>query len=344
MPRFPEAPFTTIASKRFPAHAQTTKGMLKTRILDLHKKYPNLKLLYLTSRSYGGWTCEPSASGNGEPVALEEGFSVKWLVEDQILGKDPDLAFSGPNAKAPWLGWGPYLWDPTWTRDMYSDGVHPCPPGQMAVAQKWYNFLMQDSTARPWFRDNILPAAPAPVTTKVISTSRIDLSWNAATDNSGSVKYKIYRGGALLRTTAATTHADAGLNPATLYCYTISAIDSAGNESAKSAQVCATTFTTGIANEAPPAAYQLFQNHPNPSRAQTEMRFQLPTANHVVVKIYNLVGAEIRTLTDAPYAAGAHSLRWDGKDKHGKSVSNGIYLYQLRAGTFSQTKKLSLLQ
>ena len=352
MPRFPEEPFTTIASKRFPSHAQTTKGMLKTRILDLKKKYPNLKLLYLTSRSYGGWTCEPSASGNGEPVALEEGFSVKWLLEDQILNKDPDLAFSGPNARAPWLGWGPYLWDPTWTRDMYSDGVHPCPPGQMNVAQKWYNFLMQDSTARLWFRDNVLPATPAQLTTKVISTSRIDLAWNAAADNSGSVKYKIYRSGALLRTTAATTHADAGLNPATLYCYTISAIDSAGNESAKSAQVCATTTTTEIVHEAaPPLEFKLFQNHPNPLGPETVIRFQLPMASQVVVKIYNTVGAEIRTLMNAPFAAGVHTILWDGKDAHGEWVANGIYLYQLRASPstssgpgFSQVKRMALLR
>ena len=352
MPRFPEEPFTTIASKRFPRHAQTTQGMLKTRILDLKKKYPNLKLLYITSRSYGGWTCEPSASGNGEPVALEEGFSVKWLLEDQILNKDPDLAFSGPNAKAPWLGWGPYLWDPTWTQDMYSDGVHPCPPGQKVVALKWYNFLMKDSTASLWFRDNILPATPANLKPKVISTSQIDLSWNAATDNSGSVKYKIYRGGVYQRMTATTTYADAGLNSATLYCYTISAIDSAGNESAKSAQVCATTSTTGTTLEtASPLEYKLFQNHPNPVRPTTEIRFQLPAASRAVIKVYNLVGEEIRTLIDAPYTAGTHTVRWDGKNAKGDLVANGIYLYQLRASVpstgsglgFSQVKRMALL-
>ncbi len=345
-PRFPQGPFTTAASKRFPYHADTTSGMLRTRVLNLKKKYPNLKLLYLTSRCYGGWTCAPSANGYSEPVAFEEGFSTKWLIDGQISGKDPELAFEGPSAKAPWMAWGPYIWDPTWTRDMFSDGVHPCTSGgQVIVAEKWYNFLMQDSTARIWFRDNVVPTAPANVTPKVISTSQIDLAWEPATDNSGSVKYKIYRNGALQQTTANTTYADTGLNPATLYCYTVSAIDSAGNESSKSSQACATTATTGVAShESGPLEYKLFQNHPNPLRPETEIRFQLPGASRVVIKIYNSVGIEIRTLLQASFAAGSHSVRWDGKDDRGNPLANGIYLYQLRAGNFSQTKRMTLLR
>jgi hypothetical protein len=345
-PRFPQGPFTTAASKRFPYHADTTRGMLKIRVLNLKKKYPNLKLLYLTSRCYGGWTCAPSANGYTEPVAFEEGFSTKWLIENQITGKDPELAFAGPNAKAPWMAWGPYIWDPTWTRDMFSDGVHPCTSGgQMIVARKWYDFLMQDSAARLWFRDNVAPTTPANLTTRVISASQINLSWNPATDNFGTIKYKIYRNGAFYQTTANTTYADAGLNPATLYCYTVSAIDSAGNESAKSAQACATTTTTGIADAASaPMEYKLFQNHPNPLRSETEIRFQLPEASQVRLSIFNIFAQEIRTLVEGQYNVGDYRALWDGKDKHGNIVASGAYLYQLRAGKFSQVKKMSLLR
>jgi len=49
-------------------------------------------------------------------------------------------------------------------------------------------------------------------------------------------------------------------------------------------------------------------------------------------------------LTDAPYEAGYHRVRWDGKEKNGKTVASGIYLYQLQAGKFSQVKKMSLLR
>jgi len=64
----------------------------------------------------------------------------------------------------------------------------------------------------------------------------------------------------------------------------------------------------------------------------------------VVVRIFNTLGQEIRTLVDSPYAAGFHSVRWDAKDNKGNAVSSGIYLYQLQAGRFSQIRKMTLLR
>lgn len=345
-PQNPTPPFTNAASKRFPTHARLTQDMLKTRILDVKKQYPNLKLLFLTSRIYGGWSCDPAATTYREPVAYEEGFSVKWLVESQILGTDSTLAFSGPNAKAPWLAWGPYIWDSTWPQNWYRDDVHPCTAGQMVVAKQWYDLLMQDGAARPWFRDNAAPSTPSSLSAMPIDSKQINLAWNAAVDNSGTVvKYKIYRDGVFINVAPKTTYADAGLNPATRYCYSVSAVDSAGNESNLSAPACATTLVTGIAAVAPaPQEYQLFQNYPNPAWLETEIRFRVPQASFASVKIYNAFGEEIRALAQAAFAAGEHRLRWDGKDGQGHLVVSGIYFYQLRAGSFSQVKRITLLR
>jgi hypothetical protein len=93
-----------------------------------------------------------------------------------------------------------------------------------------------------------------------------------------------------------------------------------------------------------PEEYTLFQNHPNPFNPATEIRFQLPEANHIVVRIFNILGEEIRTLVNQPYQPGSHSVRWDGRDEHGNQVASGIYLYQLQAGDFSQIRKMSLLR
>jgi hypothetical protein len=90
--------------------------------------------------------------------------------------------------------------------------------------------------------------------------------------------------------------------------------------------------------------YRLLQNYPNPFNPETEIRFQLPEAGHVVVKIFNILGEEIRTFVDAQYEAGEHTLRWDGKDNHGNAVSSGTYFYQLHAGEFKQTKTMTLLR
>lgn len=346
-PKNPAPPFTTIASKRFPTHAQTTHGMLRKRILDLKVKYPNLKLLYITSRCYGGWKCSPAdPEANCEPVAYEEGFSVKWLVEGQVTGSDSLLIYSGPNPKAPWMAWGPYLWDSSWPQDWFQpNSAHPCAPGLTHVAKQWYDFLMLDSTTRTWFRDNVAPTVPANLSAKVFNSSRIDLSWNAAADNAGFVKYRLFRDGVLLKVAAGTSYSDTGLKTGTRYCYTVSAADSAGNESAKSNQVCVTIVPTRVLDHSPqPLSFALMQNHPNPVGLETEIRFQLPEAGGVEVKIYNTFGEEIRTLVNASYASGQHSVRWDGKDAAGNVLVNGVYFCRLRAGGLAQVRKMTLLR
>ena len=81
-----------------------------------------------------------------------------------------------------------------------------------------------------------------------------------------------------------------------------------------------------------------------PLNPETEIRFQLPQAGHVVVKIYNLLGEEVRTLVDEQRETGYHAVHWDGKDKNGNPVASGIYLYKLRAGEFSDVKKMSFIR
>ncbi len=102
--------------------------------------------------------------------------------------------------------------------------------------------------------------------------------------------------------------------------------------------------TEAAGEETFPAGYALSQNFPNPFNPETEILFQLPSASHVVVRIFNSLGQEIRTLADAQYEVGDHVIRWDGKDNNGNTVSSGLYFYRMQAGEFSQMKKMSLLR
>src|SRR4030042_662948 len=91
--------------------------------------------------------------------------------------------------------------------------------------------------------DTTAPTTPTDLTATAISSSQIDISWTASTDNVGVAGYKIYRDGTYLKSvTGSTSTSDTGLNPSTQYCYTVSAYDSANNESAQSSQTCATTL------------------------------------------------------------------------------------------------------
>lgn len=109
-----------------------------------------------------------------------------------------------------------------------------------------WNWLLSQSLNGPL--DIAAPSAPAGLTATAISSSRIDLSWTASSDNVGVAGYRIYDGaGALIGTSATAAFSHTGLNAATAYQYTVKAYDAAGNLSAASSQAGATT----LANHAP---------------------------------------------------------------------------------------------
>ena len=89
--------------------------------------------------------------------------------------------------------------------------------------------------------DTTAPSIPGSLIANVISAGQIDLSWNVSTDNTGVTGYKIYRNTAFLTTVTSNSRSDMGLAKNTSYCYRVSAVDAAGNESGQSAQACATT-------------------------------------------------------------------------------------------------------
>jgi flagellar hook assembly protein FlgD len=64
----------------------------------------------------------------------------------------------------------------------------------------------------------------------------------------------------------------------------------------------------------------------------------------VVLKIYNLLGQEVKTLVNGYQNAGLKSVQWDGRDNSGKPAGSGVYIYQVEAGNFVQSKKMVLLK
>lgn len=100
--------------------------------------------------------------------------------------------------------------------------------------------------------DTQAPSVPVGATASAVSSSQVNISWIASTDNVGVSAYRIYRNGSPLPTTVtATTYSDTGLSASTPYCYTISACDAAGNWSAQCAQVCVTTWAFQGDSQAP---------------------------------------------------------------------------------------------
>ena len=99
-----------------------------------------------------------------------------------------------------------------------------------------------DSITVTYIPDTTPPSIPTNLTATSMSSTEIDLSWDASTDDVGVEGYKIYRDGIHIENTTTTSFSDTGLISETRYCYTVSAYDAAGNESPQSSEACATTL------------------------------------------------------------------------------------------------------
>ncbi len=88
-----------------------------------------------------------------------------------------------------------------------------------------------------------------------------------------------------------------------------------------------------------PVEYSLSQNYPNPFNPSTKIKYSLSENTHVILKIYDVLGKEIKTLIDEEKTAGNYSINFDAGN-----FSSGTYFYTINAGEFIQTKKMVLIK
>ena len=93
-----------------------------------------------------------------------------------------------------------------------------------------------------------------------------------------------------------------------------------------------------------PGAFVLYQNYPNPFNPITTLHYDLPENSYVNVTVYDMLGRAVKTLVNSTQDAGLKSVVWNAANDYGNPVSAGVYLYQIRAGDFVQTRKMVLLK
>ena len=93
-----------------------------------------------------------------------------------------------------------------------------------------------------------------------------------------------------------------------------------------------------------PVTFALHANYPNPFNPTTTISYDLPERAQVTLDIYDILGKQIKTLVNQSQDAGNKIAVWDGTDNLGRQVSAGVYLYQIQAGGFAQTRKMLLLK
>jgi hypothetical protein len=155
-----------IATGTFPSDVTNLQSEYESMMNNLHTLFPNLVLVYFSSRVYGGYSNGVGSPDNPEPYAYEVGYAVKWAIQDQLDGST-NLNYNpllGP-VVAPWMSWGTYYWANgmlgrndglEWDcADFAADGTHPSSTGgrlgQLKVASKILTFLKSDDTTIPWY-------------------------------------------------------------------------------------------------------------------------------------------------------------------------------------------------
>jgi len=93
-----------------------------------------------------------------------------------------------------------------------------------------------------------------------------------------------------------------------------------------------------------PLSFELYQNYPNPFNANTIIKYDLQNDAEVVLKIYDILGREVKTLVNGDQTSGSKSVVWDGKDNNGRGVSSGVYFYRIQADNTADCKRLVLLK
>jgi hypothetical protein len=130
--------------------------------------------------------------------------------------------------------------------------------------------------------------------------------------------------------------------PASISKDTISAIVISGNDTVSIFQKAVVKyFNPTTVGEKPikPDQYYLYQNYPQPFNPATNIKFQIPRAGKVVIYVFDVLGNIVSTLINGKISKGIHTVNFNGSD-----LTSGIYFYTIKAGEFSDTKKMVLLK
>lgn len=194
--------------------------------------------------------------------------------------------------------------------------------------------------------DNLEPNVPANIVA-AYAADGVQLDWDDAPD--ADFRYfRIYRdvqpdftpsAANLVHETIASAWIDPAPEPWGFH-YKVTALDFAGNESAAGTPAT----VSGVGDGTPPVRTELGMASPNPFNPSTRIGYELAEDAAVHLAVYDAAGRLVRVLVDTPQTAGRHHAVWDGRDRHGRTVAAGVYLYQLEAGDYSATRRMMLVK
>ncbi|MEJ2634371.1 MAG: FG-GAP-like repeat-containing protein [Calditrichia bacterium] len=215
------------------------------------------------------------------------------------------------------------------------------------VAVNWQSFVKTGMS-----EDNLIPTAPGNLSAQMVDM-QLELMWDESPDpdfNYFSVRRGTESGfdaadpAAEIGTTTDINFMDADVEPGVQYFYRVVAFDFTGNQGDLSEEVSGTVVGISDKESGLPKSFALRQNYPNPFNPETRISFDLPRNSDVSIVIYNTLGQIVRTLVNDSRNAGTYTVTWNGRNDHGALVANGLYIYMLKAGNYTQVRKMTFLK
>ncbi|MBX3008422.1 MAG: fibronectin type III domain-containing protein [Melioribacteraceae bacterium] len=199
---------------------------------------------------------------------------------------------------------------------------------------------------------SVVPLAGSPINGYPINNTSATISWIIPAPSTSKLTYdleystdKNFTTSQKLTGLTGTSVTLQGLEKNKDYFWRVASKTEKGEISSFSAP---TAFSTGsvvsVEETVIPNTFELMQNYPNPFNPSTQIKFTTPVNGFVTLKIYDLLGKEIKTLINSEYSAGSHSIQWNGDDNMGNKVSTGIYVYRMTTGNFASSKKMLLIK
>ncbi|NIV92987.1 T9SS type A sorting domain-containing protein [candidate division KSB1 bacterium] len=204
--------------------------------------------------------------------------------------------------------------------------------------------------------DNLIPTAPSNVIASEGQTAEgvffAQITWDESPDPDFNF-FTVLRGtesgfdpeaAEVLGTTTETTFIDDNVTTGETFFYRIFATDFNNNEGELSEEV--SLVITSVEGDVPsvPEEFALHQNYPNPFNPATNIAYDVPKSTDVTLKIYNMMGQEVKTLVDENQPAGQYTVQWDATNNFGTKVSSGLYVYVIKAGDFVKSNRMTLLK
>ena len=195
----------------------------------------------------------------------------------------------------------------------------------------------------------VAPAAPQPVSPANNESglpTNVTLEWNPV-DGAGSYHVQVATtSGFTTLVVDAPAHASISFQATNLtdnatYFWRVAGVNTAGTGPWSATRQFTVGTDTAIerVDDAVPAVYRLDANYPNPFNPATTLSFALPQAAHVTLTVYDATGAAVATLVDRRLAAGLYTATWEAA-----GLASGVYVAQMRAERFVQTRKMILLK